>query len=119
MSVGRHACGTDRVVLVERDIRACDGSVGDVPALEDVAVVAVVVDQVLHGVHDGLLQRAALDHCDAVWRHSSGLASDLELAIRLLDLVAPDSLFEPAEVGPAPQPPPAVVGPALPADALN
>src|SRR6266852_7831518 len=100
-SVGRHARGTDGVVLVQRDVRACDGAVGDIPVLEDVAVVAVVVDQVLDSVHDRLLQRAALHHGDAIWRHAAGLAPDLELAVRLFDLVIRDGLVEPAEVGPA------------------
>src|SRR5258708_6840809 len=100
-SVRRHAGRTDRVVVVQRHIGAGDGAVRHIPVLEDVGVVAVVVDQVLERVRDRLLERAALDHGDAVRRDAARLSTDLELAVGLLDLVVGHGLVEPSEIGAA------------------
>src|SRR5260370_34003003 len=53
-SVRRHAGRTDRVVVVQRPIGAGDRAVRHIPVLEDVGVVAAVVDQVLDPGRDRL-----------------------------------------------------------------
>src|SRR6202035_4245618 len=99
-SVGRHAAGTDRVVVVDLHVRTRDGTVRNAPGVEDAGVVAIV-HQVLDGVGHGLLQRAAFDQGDAIGRDAAGLAPELHLAAAGLHLVISDRLVDPHDVGTA------------------
>src|SRR5260221_5440995 len=94
----RDAGRADRVVVVELHLGARDRAVDDAVLVEDLLVEAVV-HYVLDCVCQRRLERACLDEGQPVRREAARLTGQLELAVRLLDLVGRDRAVEESSVG--------------------
>src|ERR1700680_1344713 len=99
-SSGRHAGRTDRVVVVQRYVRAGDGAVRDIRLLQD-GLVVPVVDQVLDRVGQSRLQPATLDDRDSIRCKAAGCATGLQLPSGHLRLVGSDRRVEKSDIGAA------------------
>src|SRR5205807_9135962 len=97
MASGRHAGWSDRRIVIDLYVRARNGAIRHAPLIEDRLVIAVV-DQVLDGVGDRLLQWTAFGEGDAIGRHATTLAAGLDLATGRLHLVGGDLRVETADV---------------------
>src|SRR4029077_15473701 len=92
-----HARRSNRVVVIDLDVRGLNSAIQNAPVLEDRLVIALV-DQVLDRVHDRLLQRTTFGERDAVGRDAAALASRLHFSAGRLDLVGRNLRIEKADV---------------------